>query len=169
MDEFCRTPARHLRDRRLRKASKRFADDAPIRLKSVQNATDQAMVVAKMITGRAEPYASVPWFWSNQYDIRLQTIGLSRDHDQAIVRGDPPPGSSRSSTWSGQVLALDCVNATKDYVEGKGLVTGRVSASPEMLADTAITLKSLQTLPSQRRPRRTTRSLPYVQTDGHQA
>lgn len=145
VDEFCRTAlhaifaigdcARH---------PSRFADGAPIRIESVQNATDQAMVVAKMITGRAEPYASVPWFWSNQYDIRLQTIGLSRGYDQAIVRGDP--ASRRFSIVylrNGQVLALDCVNATKDYVEGRALVAGRLSPPADQLADPNVPLKRL--------------------------
>jgi len=145
VDEFCRTSlpdifaigdcARH---------PSRFADGAPIRLESVQNATDQAMVVAKVIAGRAEPYASVPWFWSNQYDIRLQTVGLSRGHDQAIVRGDRATRKfSIVYLRNGRVLALDCVNATKDYVEGRALVAGRLSPPVHQLADATVPLKLL--------------------------
>src|SRR3546814_10039792 len=61
-----------------------FAEGALIRLESVQNANDQAKVVAKAICGDAAPYHAIPWFWSNQYDFKLQTAGLSTGHDQAV-------------------------------------------------------------------------------------
>ncbi len=121
-----------------------FADGLPIRLESVQNAHDLAVTVARTITGDPEPYRSVPWFWSNQYDLRLQTVGLSAGHDATVIRGDM---ASRSFTIlylkQGRVVALDCVNTVKDYVQGKALVVGRVVADPARLADTAIPLKSL--------------------------
>ena len=86
-----------------------FADGLPIRLESVQNANDLATAVARMIVGDPEPYHSVPWFWSNQYDLRLQTVGLSTGHDQAIVRGDPATRSfSLVYLKAGEVIALDC-------------------------------------------------------------
>jgi 3-phenylpropionate/trans-cinnamate dioxygenase ferredoxin reductase subunit len=94
--------------------------------------------------GGSEPYHAVPWFWSNQYDLRLQTVGLSTGHDTVVVRGDPATRSfSVVYLKQGRVIALDCVNATKDYVQGRGLVTGKVSASAEQLADAEIPLKSL--------------------------
>jgi 3-phenylpropionate/trans-cinnamate dioxygenase ferredoxin reductase subunit len=121
-----------------------FADGMPIRLESVQNANDMATAVAKTITGDPEVYHAIPWFWSNQYDLRLQTVGLSTGHDQDVVRGDP---ASRSFSIvylrEGKVIALDCVNATKDYVQGRGLVLAGASPSPEALADTDTPLKSL--------------------------
>lgn len=121
-----------------------FADDAVIRLESVQNANDQATVAAKAILGEPEPYAAVPWFWSNQYDLKLQTVGLSIGHDQAILRGDP---ASRSFSVvyrkQGRVIALDCVNATKDYVQGRALVATRAAIEPELLADAATPLKAM--------------------------
>ncbi len=121
-----------------------YADGLPIRLESVQNANDLATAVARMIVGDPEPYHSVPWFWSNQYDLRLQTVGLSTGHDTAIVRGDI---ASRSFSIvylkAGVVVALDCVNAVKDYVQGRALVVGRVAADPARLADSSIPLKSL--------------------------
>ncbi len=121
-----------------------FADGLPIRLESVQNANDLATAVARMIVGDPEPYHSVPWFWSNQYDLRLQTVGLSTGHDQAIVRGDIGSRSfSIVYTKGGTVVALDCVNATKDYVQGRAFVTGRVAADPARLADASVPLKSL--------------------------
>jgi NADPH-dependent 2,4-dienoyl-CoA reductase/sulfur reductase-like enzyme len=60
-----------------------------IRLESVQNANDQATTAAKAICGAPVPYKATPWFWSNQYDLRLQTVGLSTGHDEAVLRGDP--------------------------------------------------------------------------------
>lgn len=122
----------------------KFADGAEVRLESVQNANDQAAVVAKIIAGQTARYEAVPWFWSDQYDLKLQTVGLSMGHDAHIVRGDP---ASRSFAViymkAGRVIALDCVNDAKDYVHGRLLVQAGASASPEKLADTAIELKDL--------------------------
>ncbi|MBB5686329.1 NAD(P)/FAD-dependent oxidoreductase [Sphingobium boeckii] len=121
-----------------------FADGAPIRLESVQNANDQATVVAKAINGEAVPYQAVPWFWSNQYDLRLQTVGLSLGYDNIVQRGDPATRSfSIIYLKSGRVIALDCVNATKDYVQGKALVVNRRSPDLHQLADLGISLKTL--------------------------
>lgn len=145
VDEYCRTSlpdiyaigdcAMHAND---------FADGARIRLESVQNANDQANTAARHIMGTAEPYHAVPWFWSNQYDLRLQTMGLSLGYDETIVRGDPANRSfSVIYLKQGRVLALDCVNAVKDYVQGKALVVGRHSPDKAALADPEIPLKSL--------------------------
>jgi 3-phenylpropionate/trans-cinnamate dioxygenase ferredoxin reductase subunit len=124
--------------------SNAFADNTPIRLESVQNANDQAIVVAKALTGNLIEYHAVPWFWSNQYDLRLQTIGLSIGHDQYVVRGYPERRSfSIVYLKDGRVIALDCVNATKDYVQGRGLVTGGARIDPHHLADTAVALKEM--------------------------
>jgi 3-phenylpropionate/trans-cinnamate dioxygenase ferredoxin reductase component len=124
--------------------SNAFAGGADIRLESVQNANDMATTVAKAITGAPEPYHAVPWFWSNQFDLKLQTVGLSIGFDATVVRGDP---ASRSFSVvylrGGAVIALDCVNAIKDYVQGKALVAGAVHVDPAALADAATPLKSL--------------------------
>jgi 3-phenylpropionate/trans-cinnamate dioxygenase ferredoxin reductase subunit len=124
--------------------SNAFADGATIRLESVQNANDQATLVAKAITGEPEAYKAVPWFWSNQYDLRLQTVGLSIGHDDAVVRGDI---ASRSFSIvylrQGRVIALDCVNAIKDYVQGRALVVAGAKVDPERLADASVPLKEL--------------------------
>ncbi len=122
----------------------RFADDMPIRLESVQNANDQATLVAKTIMGQDLAYDAVPWFWSNQYDLKLQTVGLSTGHDAAILRGDPAARSfSVVYLKEGRVIALDCVNATKDYVQGRKLVVERLSPDPVALADAGVPLKEL--------------------------
>jgi 3-phenylpropionate/trans-cinnamate dioxygenase ferredoxin reductase subunit len=122
----------------------RFADGGVIRLESVQNATDQANTVAKALSGEAEPYDAVPWFWSNQYDIRLQTMGLSTGYDQTILRGDPATRSfSVIYLKAGRVLALDCVNMTRDYAQGRALVLAGATPDPALLADPETPLKSL--------------------------
>ena len=122
----------------------RFAGEAVIRLESVQNANDQAVVVARNITGTPTEYEAVPWFWSNQYDLKLQTVGLSTGHDAELVRGDP---SSRSFAViygrGGRVVALDCVNAVRDYVQGRRLVEQGLPFDPVRLADPQMPLKEL--------------------------
>lgn len=126
-----------------------FADGARIRLESVQNATDQANVVAKAILGAPVDYHAVPWFWSNQYDLRLQTVGLSIGHDALVVRGDV---ASRSFALiylrQGRVIALDCVNATKDYVQGRALVLAGATIDPARLADATVPLKTMVPAPA---------------------
>jgi 3-phenylpropionate/trans-cinnamate dioxygenase ferredoxin reductase subunit len=124
--------------------SNAFANNAPIRLESVQNANDQAAVVAKVLIGDPIEYHALPWFWSNQYDLRLQTVGLSIGYDQCVLRGDPATRSfSVIYLRDGQVIALDCVNATKDYVQGRALVSSGAHISPERLADSATPLKEI--------------------------
>ena len=71
-----------------------FAGGAAMRLESVQNATDMAIIVAKAICGKPEPYHAIPWFWFNQYDLKLQTVGLSTGHDQATLREVMEEGAS---------------------------------------------------------------------------
>ena len=119
-----------------------FAGGKRIRLESVQNANDQAAVAARSIMGALQPYDAPPWFWSNQYDLRLQTVGLSAGHDAALVRGDM---ASRSFSVvylkHGRVVALDCVNAARDYAQGRALVAARAVVPPDQLADTSRPLK----------------------------
>jgi 3-phenylpropionate/trans-cinnamate dioxygenase ferredoxin reductase subunit len=121
-----------------------YAGGVEIRLESVQNANDQAAVAAKAILGGADVYKAVPWFWSNQYDLRLQTVGLSLGHDQVVLRGDPAARAfSLVYLREGRVIALDCVNAAKDYVQGKALVADGRRIAPELLADPSQPLKTL--------------------------
>lgn len=145
VDEFCRTSlpdvygigdcAAH---------ANAFADGAVIRLESVQNANDMAKVVAQAICGNPQPYHAIPWFWSNQYDIKLQTAGLSIGYDATVLRGDPATRSfSVVYLKDGRVIALDCVNMVKDYVQGRKLVEGRVKPDLERLADAGVPLKEL--------------------------
>ncbi len=121
-----------------------FADGAVIRLESVQNANDQATTAAKSICGVPVPYHAVPWFWSNQYDLKLQTVGLSTGHDATVLRGDPATRSfSVIYLKAGKIIALDCVNMIKDYVQGRKLVEAGAVIAPERLADATVPLKEL--------------------------
>jgi len=121
-----------------------FAGGAEIRLESVQNANDMANALAKTLTGNPTDYHAVPWFWSNQYDLRLQTVGLSTGHDAAVLRGDPATRSfSLIYLKQGRVIALDCVNMVRDYVQGRSLVVEGKSPDPAKLADTNVALKEL--------------------------
>ena len=121
-----------------------YADDMVMRVESVQNANDQATCVAKAICGDPQPYHAFPWFWSNQYDLRLQTAGLSVGYDQTVVRGKPEARSfSVIYLKQGRIIALDCVNMVKDYVQGRKLVEARVSPDPARLADAEVPLKEM--------------------------
>ena len=121
-----------------------WANGAVIRLESVQNANDMASTAARAICGDPQPYEAVPWFWSNQYDLRLQTVGFSLGQDATVLRGDP---ASRSFSVvylrGGAVIALDCVNRTKDYAQGRRLVEARAVVAPEALMDAEVPLKEL--------------------------
>jgi len=125
----------------------RYAAGARIRLESVQNAVDMAKAAAAHIMhgDSARPYDACPWFWSNQYDLRLQTVGLSTGHDETVVRGDPASGAwSLVYLRAGAVVALDCINAARDYVQGKALVERGARIAPALLADAALPLKTLE-------------------------
>jgi 3-phenylpropionate/trans-cinnamate dioxygenase ferredoxin reductase subunit len=119
-----------------------FADGDVIRLESVQNANDMAAVVAKTICGQEATYRATPWFWSNQYDLKLQTVGLSTGHDETVLRGDPETRSfSVIYLKAGKVIALDSVNNVRDYSHGRRLVELGISVDAEHLADTSRMLK----------------------------
>ncbi|MBV9930932.1 MAG: FAD-dependent oxidoreductase [Alphaproteobacteria bacterium] len=122
----------------------RWAGGLRLRLESVQNAHDQAATAAKAIMGIEEPYTAMPWFWSNQYDLKLQSVGLSIGHDATVVRGDAATRSfSVLYLLQGRVIALDCVNATRDYVQGRKLIEAGIVADPAKLADPSVPLKAL--------------------------
>jgi 3-phenylpropionate/trans-cinnamate dioxygenase ferredoxin reductase component len=143
VDQHCRTSLPHIYAIGDCAAhSNGFAEGATIRLESVQNANDQASIAAKAICGTLLPYAATPWFWSNQYDLKLQTVGLSTNHDEAVLRGDPATRSfSVVYLKDGQVIALDCVNNVRDYAQGRKLVEMRTVVSAADVADAATPLK----------------------------
>jgi 3-phenylpropionate/trans-cinnamate dioxygenase ferredoxin reductase subunit len=122
-----------------------YADNKVIRLESVQNATDMATTAAKAIMGDKQDYDAVPWFWSNQYDLKLQTVGISNGYDSTVLRGDPVTAKfSVVYLHEGRVVALDCVNNTKDYVQGRKLVMERAELDPVLLADPGVPLKEMR-------------------------
>lgn len=104
--------------------SNRFADNANVRLESLQNAVDQANVVAKILMNQEACYESLPWFWSNQYDLKLQTAGLALGYDRTSVRGDLSARSFSIDYFKdGRLIAADCVNASRDYVAARKKLT----------------------------------------------
>lgn len=121
-----------------------------IRLESVQNATDQARVVASTVAGNRKPYHSVPWFWSDQGEHSLQMAGLSDNADQ-FVRRNPKPADNAASPESfsvfhysaGKLQSVDSVNSPRDHMLARKLIAGGVSPAPEQVADPDFELKSL--------------------------
>ena len=113
------------------------------RLESVQNAVDQAKAVATSILGRPAAYDEVPWFWSDQYEVKLQMVGLSAGHDLQVVRGDP--ASSRFSVFyfrGGRLLAIDSVNRAADHMAGRKLLAAGTELTAEQAADESYDLKA---------------------------
>jgi len=145
VDRHCRTSLEHIYAIGDCAAhSNRYADGAHIRLESVQNANDQAKVAALDIVGQDCEYDAVPWFWSNQFDLKLQTVGISTGFDDYVVRGNmEEPKFSVIYYRDGKVIALDCVNATKDYVQGRKAVVEGLSLDREELANADIPLKEV--------------------------
>jgi 3-phenylpropionate/trans-cinnamate dioxygenase ferredoxin reductase subunit len=109
----------------------------------VQNAIDQAEHAAAAMLGAMEPYDPVPWFWSDQYDVKLQIAGFSRGYDETILRPGKRPGSQ--SIWyyrQGTLLAVDSMNDGLAYAFGKRALEGRRSIPKEIAADPASDLKA---------------------------
>ncbi|MFP3566419.1 NAD(P)/FAD-dependent oxidoreductase [Paraburkholderia sp. SIMBA_030] len=116
-----------------------------IRLESVPNATEQAKSAAASLCGKERPYAALPWFWSDQYDIKLQIAGLNQGYDQVAVRGDLQAGRSFCAFYlkDGRMIAADCVNRPQEFIFSKKLIAERIEVSAAQLADEALPLKSL--------------------------
>ena len=115
-----------------------------IRLECVQNAIDQAKHAALAMTGKPKTYSEVPWFWSDQYDLKLQIAGLARPTDTLVARGDP--GLRKFAVFhlrDGKVAAVEAVNAAPEYLIGRKLIAEGKTADAAKLADTAVPMKSL--------------------------
>ncbi|MBT4741296.1 MAG: FAD-dependent oxidoreductase [Rhodospirillaceae bacterium] len=115
-----------------------------LRLESVQNALSQGKTAANAILGKAEPYAEIPWFWSDQYDIKLQMVGINDPDDQVIVRGD---SNSRSFSVcylrDGVLVAVNALNRPKDFIHAKKAIAAKVTPDSQRLADPEVPIKSL--------------------------
>ncbi len=115
-----------------------------IRLESVHNAVEQAKTAAAGVCGEDVVYDQVPWFWSDQYDIKLQIAGLSDGYDRFVIRGD-----KRSRSFSclylaeGRLLAVDAVNAPRDFMQSKSLIAAGATPDPDRLADPGTALSDL--------------------------
>lgn len=108
-----------------------------IRLESVPHAVAQAHTAAATLCDRPQAYQALPWFWSDQYDLKLQMAGLSQGHDQTVVRGTLASGRNATVLYlqGGRLLALDCINRPKDFLAGKKLIESRQPLDPQRLAD----------------------------------
>ena len=116
-----------------------------LRLESVQNAVDQAKVAAATVAGKREAYSALPWFWSDQYDLKLQIAGLSQGFDQVVIRGDITTGRKFAAFYlhEGKLLAVDAINSPLEFMLGKKLLMTGVTPDPALLADADFDLKSL--------------------------
>ncbi|KAA1177949.1 pyridine nucleotide-disulfide oxidoreductase [Rhizobium tropici] len=115
-----------------------------IRLESVQNAVDQAEAAAEIIVGSEKAYDPKPWFWSDQYDVKLQIAGFNLGYDETLLR--PGAREGAASIWyfkQGRFIAVDAINDAKAYVTGKKLLEGGANPSKAILADPAADLKQL--------------------------
>lgn len=116
-----------------------------VRLESVQNAMEQARAAARNLLGKNEPYHMVPWFWSDQYDLKLQMVGISAGFDQLVLRGDPATQRNFAAFYlkEGRLIAADTVSRPQDFMFAKKLVAAGAVIDPAQLADETVALKTL--------------------------
>ena len=119
-----------------------------VRLESIQNAMDQAKTAAATLNGEPKPYHALPWFWSEQYDVKLQIAGLSQGYDNVVLRGDPETGRSFAVFYFAgeRLLAVDAVNRPGEFMMGKKLLMAGTRVDKKKLADDSIPVKKLYTL-----------------------
>ncbi len=124
--------------------ARRLADGRLLRLESVQNAVEQGRAAAAALLGRDRPFAASPWFWSDQYEVKLQMAGLSAGHDQMVLRGVPEQAAFSIFYYrAGVLLAVDSVNRPQDPIAARKLLDKGRSPSPEQAADPDFALVSL--------------------------
>ena len=115
-----------------------------VRLESVHNAQEQAKTAAATILGRLEPYAQIPWFWSDQYDLKLQIVGFSSRTEQAVIRGEP---ESRSFAVffldAGRLTSVYAINSPREFMLSKKLIALGVRPDPALLRDTTVPFKAI--------------------------
>lgn len=121
-----------------------------LRLESVQNAIEQAKAAAAHMLGQASAYTEIPWFWSDQYDVKLQTVGLSGDHDRTVLRGDINTRSFALFYFKGsQLIAMDAINRPAEFMVAKKLVLAAAEGAeinPARLADDSLPPKELMAI-----------------------
>ena len=115
-----------------------------VRLESVDNAVEQARTAAANICGKPARHEHIPWFWSDQYDVKLQIAGLSEGYDRTVLRGDPASGSFALYYFGGgDLLAVDSINSMRDFMNGKKWLAERKRPDPRLLADVSVDLKTI--------------------------
>jgi 3-phenylpropionate/trans-cinnamate dioxygenase ferredoxin reductase subunit len=142
VDEYCRTsdPRIYAAGDCARHPSIHYG--TRVLLESVDNAFEQAQSAALIMYGIATVHDKVPWFWSDQYDLKMIIVGLSGGHDQALLRGDPASRSfSVCYLKNGELIAVDTVNAAKDQLSARKLIPARARPDPRKILDPAIPLK----------------------------
>jgi 3-phenylpropionate/trans-cinnamate dioxygenase ferredoxin reductase subunit len=118
--------------------------DRRLRLESVHNALEQAKTAVSNICGKEKHYSQVPWFWSDQYDLKLQIAGLSTGYDDIVIRGNPADRSFACLYLrDGKLIATDAVNSPKEFVQSKALIAARKIVDREKLEDIEVPLKDL--------------------------
>ena len=118
--------------------------DGRLRLESVPHAIHQAETVARNVLGGTEDYVAKPWFWSDQYDVKLQIAGLNRGHDRVVTR-DAPDGLSHWYYTGDRLVAVDAISDARAYMVGKRLIEAGSSPDPARVADAALPVKELLT------------------------
>jgi 3-phenylpropionate/trans-cinnamate dioxygenase ferredoxin reductase subunit len=118
--------------------------DGRIRLESVQNAADQAQCVAATIAGRRSAYTALPWFWTDQYDVKMQMAGISQGHDQIATRGSAETRKISVFYFKKQrLIAIDSINRPLDHMFGRKLLAAGVQLTPEQASDESVDLRKL--------------------------
>ena len=118
--------------------------DSLVRLESVQNAVDQGVSVARTIAGKPAAYRAVPWFWSDQFDIRLQMAGLPEGHDRQVVRGNPETGKFSVFHFRAEKLvSVDSINRPADHLAARKLLSSGAALNPEQASDESLDLRTL--------------------------
>jgi 3-phenylpropionate/trans-cinnamate dioxygenase ferredoxin reductase subunit len=124
--------------------ARRLADGTLLRLESVHNAIEQGKSAAAALLGRERPFTATPWFWSDQYDVKLQMVGLSHGYDQIITRGDlQKPAFSAFYYRNGRLIAVDSLSRIGDHMLARKLLDNGISPLPAKAADPAFELASL--------------------------
>lgn len=145
VDEFCRTndPNIFAAGDCTNQLSKIY--DRRIRLESVPNATEQAKTTAASICGFHKDCTTLPWFWSDQYDLKLQIAGLSQGYDQVVVRGDRLSTRSFAVFYlkKGRLIAADCVNRPQEFLLSKKIIAGNLTIQLTQLEDDSVPIKEI--------------------------
>lgn len=144
VDELCRTSDPHIYAAGDCTSHPNALLGRRLRLESVHNAQEQGKTAALAILGQPEPYAQIPWFWSDQYDLKLQMTGIAEDYTTMVVRGDPDKRAFAACYFTGeQLIAVHAVNSPREFMLSKKLIAQGARLDPALVADTAIPFKDI--------------------------